>query len=55
MKIIFPKKDEILVCKKCKTAVDLAGAFSEDGAIDDYWCEVCIDYVDVKIAPITQN
>lgn len=49
MKIIFPKADECLLCRKCKTPIGPQGSgFSDDGAVEDYWCDVCIDYVDVK-------
>lgn len=49
MKIIFPKADEILICKKCKTPIPQQdSAISDDGAIEDYWCDRCVDFVDVR-------
>jgi hypothetical protein len=49
MKIIFAKSDEHLICKKCKTPIIISNEWSDDGQLDDNWCEKCIDFKDVLI------
>jgi hypothetical protein len=48
----FPTKTESRVCRRCGSAVDEAGDFSEDGDIADFWCDRCVDYVPTVIVPI---
>lgn len=52
MKVIFAKPGEHLICKKCKNPLVDTSEMSEDGGCEDYWCDVCIDFVDVKSVPL---
>ena len=49
MKVTFPRIGEIVICERCKRPVSIDMAVSEDGTIDDFWCETCIDYVGARI------
>lgn len=49
MKVIFPKDNEKLICKKCKTEIKPITSYSEDSLEENYWCNFCTDFVDVKI------
>ena len=53
MKIPYAKPGEGLICQKCKTLLPEAdSAFSEDGAVEDYWCEHCMDFVGVRVVKL---
>ena len=45
-KIVYPKATGILICEKCGSQIPMEMASAEDGDIDFYWCESCMDYVD---------
>ena len=36
----------MLVCEYCGEPLEVDYDFDEDGDIDFYWCESCMDYVD---------
>lgn len=39
-------------CLRCGRPVNAgAGDWCEDGAIEDVWCDFCVDFVDVWLAP----
>lgn len=47
----YPTKLESRICRRCESPVDTKGAFSEDGDINDFWCDRCVDYVPTMIVP----
>ena len=47
-KIVFPKAGEKLVCRKCGADVPVIAEGSEDGMLDDYWCDDCVAFTRVK-------
>lgn len=56
MKIPFTKAGEGLVCQKCKTLLPEAdSSFSDDGAVEDYWCENCVDFVGVRVVKLEKD
>lgn len=51
-----PRKTEVVVCTRCENHIEPNSfAFSEDGDIQDYWCDHCVDYVRVKMVPKWQR
>ena len=60
MEIIFAQPGERLICITCLTPIapqDLLMAVSDDGAVEDYWCGRCVDFVGVRsevVAAVTE-
>lgn len=48
-KIIFPGPNQYLICKKCRQPIEEDNSFSEDGQLDDRFCDHCVAFVDVII------
>ncbi len=46
--VIFPKEGEILVCCECNTEVKANFQAGECDDLEDYFCEPCLDFVDVR-------
>lgn len=56
MKILFPKPDEEMFCKKCGELIEPSGfGSSEDGDLDYNWCWNCDDFCSVMIEKKIKN
>lgn len=52
MKINFAKPGEEIRCEVCWAFLGDSGYdVSEDGSIDDYWCETCMDFRGGAVVP----
>lgn len=51
MRVPIAGPRERLICANCRQELSENSSHSEDGAIDEIWCERCTDYVPVRIVP----
>lgn len=44
MKVLLPKRGFDIVCEVCYNVISTDTASCEDGDIEDFWCEFCMDF-----------
>jgi hypothetical protein len=44
VQVLLPKPGFDIVCEICYNVISTKTASSEDGDIEDFWCEVCMDF-----------